>query len=266
MNVKPLCLRGVSYSFGAVEVLRDLSLEVAWREVVAVVGPSGCGKTTLLKLLAGFYVATAGSVMRAGRTRMIHQQDGLLPWLTVAENIMLGLRQLDCAQERTRQLGALLELIRLEGFAKFYPHQLSGGMRQRVELARALAGSTNVLLMDEPFSSLDYQTRLEMRGELTHVLALSPLAVVLVTHDIEEAVHLADRVVVLSQRPARICGEVSLALARPRDAGHPMLQNAVKYISQQLGLQHGARGALVLKAETAEPQRGEVSVTAANYR
>src|SRR5207247_10921515 len=183
----------VSLRFGALELMRDLWLTVSRGEFLAVVGPSGCGKTTLLNLLAGHHRPSSGMVIRAGRTRMIYQHDGLLPWLTAAQNIDLGLRELRDSPERRHQLEELLELIRLKGFAGHYPHQLSGGMRQRVELARAMAGDTDVLLMDEPFSALDYQTRLQMRRELIRMLRERPRAVGLVTHGIAEAAPLSDR-------------------------------------------------------------------------
>ena len=140
---------------------------------------------------------------------MVYQQDGLFPWQTVSQNIALGLRHLKDPAERERQIRELLELIRLEGFENHYPHQLSGGMRQRVELARALAGDSETLLMDEPFSSLDYLARIRMRQELARILQERPRTVVLVTHDIEEAAQLADRVIVLTERPAQIRCELS---------------------------------------------------------
>jgi ABC-type nitrate/sulfonate/bicarbonate transport system ATPase subunit len=236
----PLRLDRVSHSFGAVKVLEDIGLEIGRGEFVAVVGPSGCGKTTLLNLLSGFYRPTEGVVERSGTARMVYQSDGLFPWLTVAENILLGLRHLGDEAQRKRQLNDLMGLIRLDGFADHYPHQLSGGMRQRVELARALAGDTDTLLMDEPFSSLDYQTRLRMRRMLVRVLSEQPRTVVLVTHDIEEAAQLADRVVVLSERPARISDEIRLELERPRDLTHPIVINAVKRILDELGLRENA--------------------------
>jgi NitT/TauT family transport system ATP-binding protein len=242
MNTNTLVVRDVSHSFGGALVLERITLEVASGEVVALIGPSGCGKTTLLRLLTGFYQPTQGAVERRGGTRMIYQQDGLLPWLTVAGNISLGLRHVTDATERAEHLARLLKLIRLQGFARHYPHQLSGGMRQRVELARALAGDINVLLMDEPFSSLDYQTRSRMRSELTRVLALRPVAVVLVTHDIEEAVLLADRVVVFSERPARIIRELRLEGERPRDVTDPTLRAAMKSILEHLALPHDFDG------------------------
>ena len=240
MNNKPLSLQGVSHSFGGLEVLRDIRLEIKRDEIVALIGPSGCGKTTLLNLLSGFYEPTVGAVVRSGATRMIHQQGGLLPWLTASENIALGLRQLTDAREIERQLEELLELIQLSGFADHYPHQLSGGMRQRVELARAMAGHTDVLLLDEPFSSLDYQTRLKMRYEFLRILAARPRTVVLVTHDIEEAVHVADRVVVLSSQPARVCDEIPLNLKHPRSTTHPLLLNAMTRILGLLDLRRVA--------------------------
>lgn len=238
MNDKTLLVSDVSHSFDGAAVLDEITLTVAPGEVVALVGPSGCGKTTLLRLLSGFYRPQHGTVERHGATRMIYQQDGLLPWLTVAENIALGLRHVTGATARAEQLARLLKLIRLQGFAQHYPHQLSGGMRQRVELARALAGDTNVLLMDEPFSSLDYQTRARLRHELVRLLALRPVAVVLVTHDIEEAVLLADHIVVLSERPARTLCELRLNQARPRDVTCPTLRAVMNSIYAHLALPH----------------------------
>jgi NitT/TauT family transport system ATP-binding protein len=224
-------------AFGAVEVLKDLSLEVQRGEFVAFVGPSGCGKTTLLNLCSGYLKPTSGTIARAGRVRMVFQQDGLFPWLTVGENVGMGLRHVAEEAERGRRAQALLALVALEGFEAHYPHQLSGGMRQRVELARALAGETDLLLMDEPFSALDYLTRLRMRAELARLLRERPRTVVLVTHDIEEAAQLADRVFVLSERPARIRDEVLLSVPRPRDATDPEVVSAVHHILIELGLE-----------------------------
>jgi NitT/TauT family transport system ATP-binding protein len=234
MTVPPLQLRDVSHSFGALEVLRGLSIEVLPGEFVAIVGPSGCGKTTLLNLLSGFDHPTAGTMERKGESRMVHQQDGLFPWQTVSENIALGLRHLHSKQERRQQVEEMLHLIRLEGFGNSYPHQLSGGMRQRVELARALAGASDILLLDEPFSSLDYLTRLRMRQEVARILMERPRTVVLVTHDIEEAAQLADRVIVLGERPAQIRHELSLATPRPRDPTHPEVVHAIRRILTEL--------------------------------
>jgi len=238
MKGKPLRLVDASLSFGSIAVFHNLSLAVSRGEFVAVVGPSGCGKTTLLNLFSGFLKPLSGSVECAGRLRMVYQNDSLFPWQTAAENISLGLRHLKPQAEQARQLKEMLRLIVLEEFADHYPHQLSGGMRQRVELARALAGDTDILLLDEPFSSLDYLTRLRMRHELSRMLEQPPRTVVLVTHDIEEAAQLADRIIVLSERPARISCEVTVDLKRPRELTHLKVVNAVHRILADLGLEH----------------------------
>jgi len=234
-------LDAVSRAFGAVEALNNVSLKIRDGEFVAVVGPSGCGKTTLLNLLSGFDQPTSGRVERSGALRMVYQEDGLFPWRSAAQNIEMGLRHVADPAERARQRDEMLTLIGLEGFAGHYPHQLSGGMRQRVELARALAGKSDILLMDEPFSSLDYITRLRMRHELARLLHERPRTVVLVTHDIEEAAQLADRVIVLSGRPGRIRSERHLLLPRPRDLTHPEVVETIHSVLVELGLEH--RGA-----------------------
>ena len=237
MSDKAFRLEAVSRRFGDVEVLRDLSFDIVHGEFVAVIGPSGCGKTTLLNVLSGHDAPTSGSIERRGRQRMVYQQDGLFPWQTVRQNIALGVRELKDPAERERQVGELLKLIRLEGFAGHYPHQLSGGMRQRVELARALAGDSETLLMDEPFSSLDYLARLRMRQELARILHERPRTVVLVTHDIEEAAQLADRVIVLTERPARIRCELRIRQSRPRGLTDPEVVRAVDRLLSELGIQ-----------------------------
>jgi len=236
----PLRLASVSHAFGALEVLRDVSLSISREEFVAVVGPSGCGKTTLLNLLSGFDHPTSGTIVRQGQIRMVYQQDGLFPWQTVDENIALGLRHVSNKSERKRQTRQLLQLIGLENFEQHYPHQLSGGMRQRVELARALAGNSDILLMDEPFSSLDYLTRLRMRHELARMLRERPRTVVLVTHDIEEAAQLADRIIVLSERPAQIQDEFSIATPRPRNPTQPEVVKAMDSILAEFNIEQDA--------------------------
>jgi NitT/TauT family transport system ATP-binding protein len=232
----PLETWGVSLSYGSIEVLRDVSIAIAPWEFVAVIGPSGCGKSTLLNVLSGEVIPSSGLVSRCGQARMIYQHDGLFPWQTVTENISLGLRSIADDNERFRQLQELLELIQLHGFENHYPHQLSGGMRQRVELARALAGNSDVLLMDEPFSSLDYLTRLRMRDELTRLLEDRPRTVVLVTHDIEEAAQLADRIIVLTDRPARIRQEISIRSPRPRDLTDSVVVDTTRRILAELDM------------------------------
>ena len=245
MTDKPLVIDDVSLAFGSVVVFQRLSLSIERGEFVAVVGPSGCGKTTLLNLLSQFTRPDSGEVISAERVRMVYQTDSLFPWQTVRENIELGLRHLTNQGERQQQLNEMLKLIKLEGFADHYPHQLSGGMRQRVELGRALIGDSDVLLLDEPFSSLDYLTRIRMRNELARVLDQLPRTVVLVTHDIEEAAQLADRIVVLSDRPARICSEFRTELARPRELTHPEVVTTVHKILTELGLEHERRQVMV---------------------
>src|SRR6266446_6259903 len=212
MKDKPLGIKEASVSFGPIEVFHDLSLEISKGEFVAVVGPSGCGKTTLLNLFSGFLKPSSGIVACAGRVRTVYQHDSLFPWQTAAQNIAMGLRDLTSEPERDRQLKEMLRLINLEEFAAHYPHQLSGGMRQRVELARALAGATDILLLDEPFSSLDYLTRLRLRRELARML-------------------------VLSDRPARICRELRIAIPRPRELTHPQVVETVHAILAEFGLE-----------------------------
>jgi NitT/TauT family transport system ATP-binding protein len=248
-----LRLDRVSVSFGPVAVLEDVDLAVRHGEFVVVVGPSGCGKTTLLNLCSGWLTPGRGRVHRPARLRMVFQQDGLFPWRTVGENVRLGLRHLPGEGERRRRSAALLELVGLEAFEGHYPHQLSGGMRQRVELIRALAGETDLLLMDEPFSSLDYLTRLRLRAEVARLLREQPRTVVLVTHDIEEAAQLADRVVVLSDRPGRIRDEVRLSAARPRAATQSEVVRAMHRILTELGLEIDVEGAAAARGRREAP-------------
>jgi ABC-type nitrate/sulfonate/bicarbonate transport system ATPase subunit len=238
MKDSPLIVENVSLSFGSIVVFEKISVAIQRGEFVAVVGPSGCGKTTLLNLLSQFLNPSSGRVVCTERVRMVYQTDSLFPWQTVSENIDLGLRHLNDPVERKKQLAEMLRLIKLESFADHYPHQLSGGMRQRVELARALIGDSDILLLDEPFSSLDYLTRIRMRNELARMLLELPRTVVLVTHDIEEAAQLADRIIVLSDRPARICSEFKVELQRPRELTHEVVVSTVHGILAELGLEH----------------------------
>jgi len=229
-------MENVSHSYGTVPVLHKFNLSVNPGEVVVLVGPSGCGKTTILNVLSGYIKPTEGKVTREGIIRTVYQQDGLFPWLTVSENISLGLRDLKDESVRKNEMQDLVELIHLEGFENHYPHQLSGGMRQRVELARVLAGDSDILLMDEPFSALDYQTRLRMRRELVRLLEKRPRTVVFVTHDIEEAAQLADRVFVLTNRPASVSRILEINTERPRGLSDNDVIQTMKEILTEFGL------------------------------
>jgi ABC-type nitrate/sulfonate/bicarbonate transport system ATPase subunit len=201
---------------GSVPALADVSLRAAAGELVAVVGPSGCGKTTLLELICGLQTPDAGGV-RSEPAALMPQHDLLLPWLSAVDNAALALRiaRRPRAQARARAKALFAELG-LDGFEAARPHELSGGMRQRVAFARTLLSGKPVLCLDEPFGALDAITRTEMQGWLARALAQEPRTVVLVTHDVEEAVLLADRVVVLCARPGRVVAELEVELPRPR--------------------------------------------------
>ena len=229
-------LSNVGFDYGPLSVIDKLDLTVATNELVVCVGPSGCGKSTLLSLLGGHLAPMRGTIERRGQSRTIYQDGGLFPWLNVRENIACGLPRERDAAKRDRKVADWLELMRLGDFGNHYPHQLSGGMRQRVEIARALAAETDILLMDEPFSALDYQTRNRMRRELVATLAERPRSVVFVTHDIEEAVQIGDRVVVLGTRPATITRVLELPPGRSRSPATPGVAEAEQAIMDELGL------------------------------
>jgi NitT/TauT family transport system ATP-binding protein len=226
-------LKQVSKSYphakGSLRVLNEMSFSVERGEFVALVGPSGCGKSTLLRIINGIVAATSGQVLYNGQQvdginpecAMVFQSFALLPWLSVKANIELGLeaRRLPPA-ERERLATRYIDKVGLDGFEEAYPRELSGGMRQRVGLARALAVEPAVLLMDEPFSALDALTAIGLREELLDLwqAADSPVkTIVMVTHIIEEAVELADRILVLSTGPGRLVGDLKVELQRPRD-------------------------------------------------
>jgi NitT/TauT family transport system ATP-binding protein len=201
---------------GEVQALADVSLRAGPGEIVAVVGPSGCGKTTLLELICGLQAPDSGTVVSAPAALM-PQRDLLLPWLSAIDNAALALRARGMGRTEARTAAApWLERFGLSGFEQARPAQLSGGMRQRVSFLRSLLAGKPVLALDEPFAALDAITRAEMQGWLAQVLATEPRTVVLVTHDVEEAVVLGDRVVVMSPRPGRVVREVAVALTRPR--------------------------------------------------
>lgn len=230
-------VKDVSFSYGKQEVLKVFNLKVEVGEIIVLIGPSGCGKTTLLNLLTGYCKPLSGSLDVNGVIRTIHQQWSLFPWLTVAENIGMGLRHIKNPTERNASIQEVISLINMQGFEGHYPYQLSGGMRQRVELGRGLAGDSDILLMDEPFSSLDYQARIKMRKELLSLLKKRPKTVIMVTHDIEEAVQIADRILVLSKRPTTVCAELKVSAPHPRHNSNPELMNMSDVILQRLGLE-----------------------------
>jgi NitT/TauT family transport system ATP-binding protein len=224
-----------------VEALAGVTFTVAPRELLAVVGPSGCGKSTLLNLLAGLLTPTAGRLGFEGElpadrppSAMVFQEFALFPWRTVLANVEFGLEEAGRPRAERRALARrYVELTGLGGFERKYPHQLSGGMRQRVGIARALAVEPAVLLMDEPFSALDAQTRQLMQEELLAIWGRTRQTIVYVTHNIHEAVWMADRVVVLSRRPGRVLEIVDVELKRPRTEamlGEPAFVHAVERI------------------------------------
>jgi NitT/TauT family transport system ATP-binding protein len=236
-----LSIRALGKRFGDLEVLSDINADIAHGEFIALVGPSGCGKTTLLRIVAGLEAASAGDVLLDGRAvrgpggdrGFVFQSDNLLPWRSVFANAMIGpevaRRAGPAEKSRTRDL---LKLVGLDGFEHYFPRQLSGGMRQRVNLARALAIDPQILLMDEPFSALDAQTREIMQTELMRIWDKGRKTVLFVTHQIDEAVFLSDRVLVLARRPGRIQEVVGIALPRPRSLAVKRTPEFVAYVDR----------------------------------
>lgn len=220
----PLVARGVRRSLGSLPVLDGIDLTIAPGEVVALVGPSGCGKSTLLELVCGLQPADGGSLL-AQPAALMPQRDLLLPWLDARDNVALPLRIAGAGRRDARlRAGELLDHVGLGRFARSRPDQLSGGMRQRVAFLRALATDRELLCLDEPFGALDAITREELRSWLADLLDDRPRGVLLVTHDVEEAVLLGDRVVVLSPRPARVTGVVDVVAPRTgRDPAEPAI-------------------------------------------
>ncbi len=244
-----ISVRGVSLAFPSknggepIRVLDEVTTTVAPGEFVCIVGPSGCGKSTLLNIVGGFLRATEGVVLVEGQTVrgpdprriFVFQENGVFPWLTVRENIGFGLRGRAHA-ERARLVAHYTEMVGLTGFERAYPRELSGGMRQRVEIARALAADPQIIYMDEPFGALDFITRLKMRADLVRIWQAEKKTVLFVTHDIEEAVQLADRILVLSQRPATIQETVVIDLPRPRDLDSPGYLAKRDHIFRTMGM------------------------------
>jgi len=226
-------------------VLEDINLTVHDGEFICLVGPSGCGKTTLLNAMAGFLSPTSGTIRidnepvtgPDARRIFVFQERGVFPWLTVQGNIGFGLFKLPRA-ERDERIAHYIKMVGLEGFEETYPNELSGGMKQRLEVARALAVNPDMLFLDEPFGALDSITRLIMRGELLRIWHAERKTIIFVTHDIDEAVQLADRVVILNSRPASIQQIVDIDIPHPRDLSSPRYLELRDGILQQIGLAH----------------------------
>jgi NitT/TauT family transport system ATP-binding protein len=226
-------------------VLEDINLAVHDGEFVCLVGPSGCGKSTLLNTMGGFLSPTGGAVSIDGevvrgpdpRRIFVFQERGVFPWLTVEENVGFGLFKLS-RSERSQRIAHYIKMVGLQGFEEAYPAELSGGMKQRLEVARAFAVNPDMLYLDEPFGALDSITRLIMRGELLRIWEAERKTIIFVTHDIDEAVQLADRVVVLSARPASIQQIVNIDIPHPRDISSPRYLELRDGILRQIGLAH----------------------------
>lgn len=223
---------------GSANALENVSLTVARGEFLSLVGPSGCGKTTLLNIIAGLEQASSGKVLKEGREItgagpdrvVMFQEPALFPWLNVIDNVEYGMKIAGLPkQERKEKSQHYLQMVHLTRFASSCIHELSGGMRQRVALARALAMDSDILLMDEPFAALDSQTRSILHGELQQIWEATKKTIIFVTHNVEEAVLLSDRVAVMTANPGRIKKEFNIKLARPRDVGNGKL---VRFISQ----------------------------------
>jgi NitT/TauT family transport system ATP-binding protein len=248
-------ITGLSKWFGELEALRGIDMAVEQGEFISVVGPSGCGKTTFLRIVAGLEPATAGTILLdgqplrgpGGNRGFVFQNDSLLPWRTVLANALIGPEVAGKVGDKERQRTLdLLKLVGLAGFEKYYPRQLSGGMRQRVNLARALAIDPDVLLMDEPFASLDAQTREIMQTELLRIWEQGRKTVLFVTHQIDEAVFLSDRVLVFARRPGRLQESIEIKLPRPRALALKRTPEFIAYVDRiWTMIEHDVRAAVI---------------------
>jgi len=248
-------ISGLSKWFGELEALRQIDVAVEPGEFISVVGPSGCGKTTFLRMVAGLEPATSGTILIDGQPLrgpgnnrgFVFQNDSLLPWRTVLANALIGPEVAGKVGDRERQRTLdLLKLVGLGGFENYYPRQLSGGMRQRVNLARALAIDPDVLLMDEPFASLDAQTREIMQTELLRIWEQGRKTVLFVTHQIDEAVFLSDRVLVFARRPGRLQENIEINLPRPRALALKRTPEFIAYVDRiWTMIEHDVRAAVI---------------------
>jgi NitT/TauT family transport system ATP-binding protein len=248
-------ITGLNKWFGELEALRSIDVAVEQGEFIAVVGPSGCGKTTFLRIVAGLEPATSGTILIDGaplagpgsNRGFVFQNDSLLPWRTVLANALIGPEVAGRVGEKERKRTlSLLQLVGLGGFENYYPRQLSGGMRQRVNLARALAIDPDVLLMDEPFASLDAQTREIMQTELLRIWEQGRKTVLFVTHQIDEAVFLSDRVLVFARRPGRLQENIEIKLPRPRALALKRTPEFIAYVDRiWTMIEHDVRAAVI---------------------
>jgi NitT/TauT family transport system ATP-binding protein len=236
-----------SSSNGACLVLDHVTLDFPDGEFVCILGPSGCGKSTLIRILAGFEPASSGSFLLDGEpvnkprsdNIFVFQHSGLLPWMTVHENVSLGVRKLQDKSALQKRVADAIDIVELTGFEHHYPHQLSGGMQRRAELARALVVNPEILYMDEPFSGLDFLTRLKLREEIINMHDLLQKTIVFITHDIDEAIIMGDRIVGFSERPARVKLSVRLDFPHPRDfSKDSRLAKLRADLYQALGVHH----------------------------
>jgi ABC-type nitrate/sulfonate/bicarbonate transport system ATPase subunit len=237
----------VSNTTNIVKVIDDVSFGVEEGEIVCLLGPSGCGKTTLLRIIAGFERSYDGAVLIDGvrvngpsrRDIFVFQHSGLFDWLTVKENVGLGLRNMEDKNEMNRRIDEYIDMVDLTGFEDYYPYQLSGGMLRRVELARAMAVNPDVLFMDEPFTGLDFLTHMRMREEVLNLHEFMKKTMIIVTHDIDDALIMGDRIIIFSERPAKLKMSRKLDFQRPRDYSKDEKLNALRSeIYLMLGVHH----------------------------
>lgn len=247
-NKEYISIKGVEKTFLTreeiiVKALEDINLNVSENKFVCIVGPSGCGKSTLLRIIAGLDTSTSGKIVFNGLehikpTRdigMVFQNYSLLPWKTVLDNIALGLEFSGISRkERIEVASKYLDLIGMEEFGKAYPYELSGGMQQRVAIARALANNPKVLLMDEPFGALDAHTRIILQRELLRIWEKDKKTILFVTHSVDEAIYLADEIVIMSSKPGKIKEVLSVDLDRPRERSNPKYGEKIDYLLNAL--------------------------------
>lgn len=226
LKIKDLCKSFPGNGQGPAAILDEICVEVGKGEFLSIVGPSGCGKSTLLEIIAGLQPCSSGEILandqpmaRSGLScAIVFQQYGLFPWLTVRGNVEYGLKVKGIAKKERREISqTYLSMVRLDGYESYYPHELSGGMQQRVALARSLAGQPDILLLDEPFAALDALTKERCQQELLSIWHETGLTVIFVTHDVAEAVFLSDRILFLSRNPGRIIEDIEVPIQRPRN-------------------------------------------------